>query len=141
MSKVLKRNNTQKNIKKNKKNNNSKKNKSKKNTKGGMSSSLKLNLPQGANMDCGAPFHPKWGAPNSSSKQLSLPKMNNYTFDQEGNLGFIQQGGHKWRDHVRKVMKQNPNLKFGQVLSLSKKTYKKSKNGSNKKSKNGSNKK
>ena len=120
MPKVLKRNNTKKNR--------SLRTKSKKNTKGGMGSSLKLNLPQGPNMDCGPAFHPQWGSQNSASKVLGLPKMNNFTFNQEGNLGFIQQGGHAWRNHVRKVMNNNPSLKFGQVLSIAKKTYKRSNN-------------
>jgi hypothetical protein len=137
MPKVLKRNNTKKNNRNNKKKNKSLRNKSKKNTRGGMTSSLRLNLPQGPNMDCGPAFHPQWGSKNSASKQLGLPKMNDFTFNQEGNLGFIQQGGHAWRNHVRKVMKNNPSLKFGQVLSLAKKTYKRSNNKSNnKKSKN-----
>ena len=134
MPKVLKRNNTKKNKKNVKKNN-----KSRKNTRGG--NSLKLNLPQGPNMDCGPAFHPQWGNQNSASKQLSLPKMNNYTFNQEGNLGFIQQGGHKWRQHVRKVMKKNPNLKFGKVLALAKKTYKNTNKSNNRKNKSRNNKK
>ena len=120
MPKVLKRNNTKKNR--------SLRNKSKKNTKGGMGSSLRLNLPQGPNIDCGPAFHPQWGSQPSASKVLGLPKMNNFTFNQEGNLGFIQQGGHEWRNHVRKVMNNNPSLKFGQVLSLAKKTYKRANN-------------
>ena len=132
MPKVLKRNNTKKNNRNNRKNSRSNKNKSKKNTRGGMTSSLRLNLPQGPNMDCGPAFHPQWGSQNAASKQLGLPKMNDYTFNQEGNLGFIQQGGHQWRNHVRKVMRNNPNLKFGKVLSLAKKTYKKMNNRSNK---------
>ena len=132
MPKVLKRNNTKKNSRNNRKNSRSHKNKSKRNTRGGMTSSLRLNLPQGPNMDCGPAFHPQWGSQNAASKQLGLPKMNDYTFNQEGNLGFIQQGGHQWRNHVRKVMKNNPNLKFGKVLSLAKKTYKKMNNRSKK---------
>ena len=91
-------------------------------------------------MDCGQAFHPKWGNQNSASKQLSLPKMNNYTFNQEGNLGFIQQGWHKWRQHVRKVMKKNPNLKFGKVLALAKKTYKNTNKSNNRKNKSRNNK-
>ena len=117
MPKVLKRNNTKKNRRQNIKNKSFKKN-----TRGG-NSSLRLNLPQGPNMDCGSPFHPQWGSKNASSKQLGLPKMNNFTFNQEGNLGFIQQGGHAWRNHVKKVMKNNPSLNFGQVLSIAKKSY------------------
>ena len=37
----------------------------------------------------------------------------------------LQQGGHRWRKHVRKVMKQHPQEKFGKVLAIAKKTYKK----------------
>jgi len=65
-----------------------------KNKKGG-NTSLKLNLPQGPNMDCGSPFHPRWGSANSMSKLNSLPNMNGYTFHQEGNLGFIKGGNKK----------------------------------------------
>lgn len=141
MTKVLKKNNTKKNNRNNKrKNSRSQNNKSKKNTRGGMTSSLRLNLPQGPNMDCGPAFHPQWGSQNSASKQLGLPKMNDYTFNQEGNLGFIQQGGHKWRNHVKNIMKKNPNLKFGKVLSLAKKTYKNLSNKLNKNSKKNNNK-
>ena len=91
--------------------------------KGGRSS-LKLNLPQGPNMDCGSPFHPRWGSVNSMSKLNSLPNMNGYTFHQEGNLGFIK-GGKKWSKHVGKTLKKNKNMKLSRVLSLAKKTYKK----------------
>ena len=49
-------------------------------------------------MDCGSPFSPQWA---------------------------VQEGGHRWREHVRKVMKQHPQEKFGKVLAIAKKTYKK----------------
>ena len=56
---------------------------------------LRLTKP---NMDCGSPFSPQWA---------------------------VQEGGHRWREHVRKVMKQHPQEKFGKVLAIAKKTYKK----------------
>ena len=65
---------------------------------------LRLTKP---NMDCGSPFSPQWN---------------------------VQEGGDRWREHVRKVMKQHPQEKFGKVLAIAKKTYKKK--GGAKKNKN-----
>ena len=87
------------------------KSKNKSRVKGGNTKSLKLNLPQGPNMDCGPAFHPQWGSKMSASKSLGLPKMNNYTFNQEGKLGFISQGGKKRVSH--KGTKKNKRVKGG----------------------------
>jgi len=92
-----------------------------KNKKGG-NTSLKLNLPQGPNMDCGSPFHPRWSSVNSMSKLNSLPNMNGYIFHQEGNLGFIK-GGNKKRTYKNKkgglfgfFEKNKPNKQIKEAL-------------------------
>jgi Ca2+-binding EF-hand superfamily protein len=110
MAKVLKRNNTKKN-----RNTNKKINKSRKNTKGG----LRLTKP---NMDCGSPFSPKWSAQQGG---LRLTKPNMDCGSPFSPQWAVQEGGHRWREHVRKVMKQHPQEKFGKVLAIAKKTYKK----------------
>ena len=88
------------NTRKNRQTNNRKNNKSKKHNKSKKNTigGLRLSVP---NMDCGPSFHPQW---------------------------ITQQGGHKWREHVRKVMKKHPQEKFGKVLAIAKKTYKKTVN-------------
>ena len=39
----------------------------------------------------------------------------------------VQEGGHRWREQFRKVMKQHPQEKFGKVLAIAKKNIQKNK--------------
>jgi len=63
---------------------------------------------------------------NPLATSRMTPNQNRYSWNQEG--------GHAWREHVRKVMSENKDEKnFGKILAIAKKTYNK-KGGSRKKS-------